>query len=267
MPSKKSAKSDTLSDDDEILVPVKTKGIKKSTKKSTSSDGVVTTIIPNIPNIRKIKVAPSSRNKTETETETAPVKPEKVPRKSSKSVSVNVQLQVEPENIIRPQIIKKLKTVVGDTKLSTKIEKGIYRYARETTRDLGYEADWENIIFRRQYLNKVTSLSSNLQQASYVGNSNLLKKIKNDEIDPLKLAFLKPKELYPQIWQQYEDKKNAADKMSKNLNHGIETDMYTCGKCKKCRTTYYQLQVRSCDEPMTTYVACLECGHHWHFNA
>ena len=38
---------------------------------------------------------------------------------------------------------------------------------------------------------------------------------------------------------------------------------FTCNKCKSNKTTYYQLQTRSADEPMTTYVSCLNCGKRW----
>jgi len=41
------------------------------------------------------------------------------------------------------------------------------------------------------------------------------------------------------------------------------TDMFKCGKCKQRKTTYYQKQIRSADEPMTTFVECISCGHKW----
>merc|ERR1712039_834974 len=31
------------------------------------------------------------------------------------------------------------------------------------------------------------------------------------------------------------------------------TGMFTCGKCKGTKTTYFQMQTRSSDEPMTTF--------------
>lgn len=39
------------------------------------------------------------------------------------------------------------------------------------------------------------------------------------------------------------------------------TDMFRCGKCGKRETTYYQMQTRSADEPMTTFITCVNCGH------
>ncbi|TRY84033.1 hypothetical protein DNTS_013569 [Danionella cerebrum] len=44
---------------------------------------------------------------------------------------------------------------------------------------------------------------------------------------------------------------------------GTETDMFICGKCKGKNCTYTQVQTRSADEPMTTFVLCNECGNRW----
>ncbi|KAF9105834.1 RNA polymerase II elongation factor [Mortierella sp. AM989] len=45
-----------------------------------------------------------------------------------------------------------------------------------------------------------------------------------------------------------------------------ETDMFKCGKCKGRKTRYYQMQTRSADEPMTTFVTCIGCGNRWKFS-
>ena len=39
--------------------------------------------------------------------------------------------------------------------------------------------------------------------------------------------------------------------------------MYTCGRCKSTRTTNFQKQTRSADEPMTVFVKCKDCGKRW----
>lgn len=51
------------------------------------------------------------------------------------------------------------------------------------------------------------------------------------------------------------------------LKHGEQriTGMFTCGKCKGVKTTYFQMQTRSSDEPMTTFVTCLTCNNRWKF--
>lgn len=44
-----------------------------------------------------------------------------------------------------------------------------------------------------------------------------------------------------------------------------ETDQFKCGRCKERRCKYYQMQTRSADEPMTTFVTCINCGNRWKF--
>ncbi|KAI9549625.1 unmed protein product [Daphnia sinensis] len=41
------------------------------------------------------------------------------------------------------------------------------------------------------------------------------------------------------------------------------TDAFQCYKCKSRKCLYTQVQTRSADEPMTTRVKCLHCGHGW----
>jgi len=44
-----------------------------------------------------------------------------------------------------------------------------------------------------------------------------------------------------------------------------ETDVFQCGRCKQWKTRYRQQQVRSDDEPMTTFVTCTNCNNRWKF--
>jgi len=47
------------------------------------------------------------------------------------------------------------------------------------------------------------------------------------------------------------------------VNIQASTDMFTCKKCKSKRTTYYEAQIRSADEPATIFITCIDCGKHW----
>lgn len=38
---------------------------------------------------------------------------------------------------------------------------------------------------------------------------------------------------------------------------------FTCSKCKSNKTSFYEKQTRSSDEPMTVFITCLNCGKHW----
>jgi len=62
-----------------------------------------------------------------------------------------------------------------------------------------------------------------------------------------------------------EIKAKALFECERGLKQLESTDQFKCSKCKQRKTTYFQLQTRSADEPMTTYVTCVNCNHHWKF--
>ena len=39
-----------------------------------------------------------------------------------------------------------------------------------------------------------------------------------------------------------------------------------CARCEHGRAYYFQLQIRSADEPMTTFYKCAGCGFQWNDN-
>jgi len=65
--------------------------------------------------------------------------------------------------------------------------------------------------------------------------------------------------------QRAKDEKEAMNNAQLAHVEGTKTDLLKCGKCKKRNCTYNQLQTRSADEPMTTFVVCNECGNRWKF--
>ena len=56
---------------------------------------------------------------------------------------------------------------------------------------------------------------------------------------------------------------NAVDENKYDTQLVARTDMFTCGKCKSKRCTYYTMQTRSADEPETIFITCLDCGKNW----
>ena len=74
------------------------------------------------------------------------------------------------------------------------------------------------------------------------------------------LTSASPQELWPDRW------KNLA--LPLHLQNEVaeieyESTQFRCGKCKERKTTYRQMQTRSADEPMTTFVRCTVCGNRW----
>ena len=70
-------------------------------------------------------------------------------------------------------------------------------------------------------------------------------------------------EMNPKHWRELVQAKIKRDKKGVEVDMSAATDEFTCFKCKAQKCTYYQLQTRSADEPMTTYVNCINCGNRW----
>ena len=64
-------------------------------------------------------------------------------------------------------------------------------------------------------------------------------------------------------WKEIIDKKMKIDKNKYETRMEASTDTFTCRKCKSKECTYYQMQTRAADEPMTTFVTCINCNNRW----
>jgi len=60
-------------------------------------------------------------------------------------------------------------------------------------------------------------------------------------------------------------KEKALFECERGIAPKASTDQFKCGRCGQRKCTYYQMQTRSADEPMTTYVTCVNCNNHWKF--
>jgi transcription elongation factor S-II len=99
-------------------------------------------------------------------------------------------------------------------------------------------------------------------------NPDLRRRVLLGEIPPEALLDMSSEELASDAKRADNDKIRAHMKRETERTQHISgnvTDMFKCGKCKKRRCTYYQMQTRSADEPMTTFVRCVECNHRWKF--
>jgi transcription elongation factor S-II len=115
----------------------------------------------------------------------------------------------------------------------------------------------------KKYFSKKRMLIDNLNPKSYIKNPNLLKRYINKEISSKQLCEMSPYELFPENWEEYKQKRDKDYKLKLTSYSGMKTTMFECGRCHKNETTYYQLQTRSADEAMTTFIECINCGNKW----
>ncbi|KAG4066417.1 hypothetical protein HA402_007053 [Bradysia odoriphaga] len=115
-----------------------------------------------------------------------------------------------------------------------------------------------------RYKNRVRSRVANLKDAK---NPTLRTNFIAGAITAQQLAKMTPEEMASDEMKKLRDKfvKEAINDAQLATVQGTQTDLLKCGKCRKRNCTYNQIQTRSADEPMTTFVLCNACGHRWKF--
>lgn len=148
-------------------------------------------------------------------------------------------------------------------KMALNIERGIFNYALNNYGDVIKNEEW-NDVFKSLYINRCAIIYTNLDPEGYINNKNLIVRFFNKEFDEFKLTYMDGKELFPERWGKLNDEFIKDQEPPEPTE--IEDGMFKCGRCKTYKTTYYQLQTRSADEPLTTFVSCLNCSNRWKFN-
>tara|TARA_A100001388_G_scaffold179817_1_gene134634 strand:- start:446 stop:955 length:510 start_codon:yes stop_codon:yes gene_type:complete len=164
----------------------------------------------------------------------------------------------EPD-IFRANIVETLNKLIEDEKISRNLEKGIYNYS---IKDAGLRAvvkKWDNPYFVQLYIDRLRSIYFNINTTD-----TLVSQMKEKKLKPSELAFMTHQEINPEKWNVLIEKKKERDKNKFDTPKAMTSD-FKCYKCKKNECSYYQLQTRSADEPMTTFVNCLNCGARWKF--
>ena len=161
---------------------------------------------------------------------------------------------MDVDNNERKSIEKQISKLIGD-KLAKDVELSIYNFSKEYA-----EIQDSPYLLQQIYEDKAQQILCQLtnQESEY-----LTKALKEKKIDATKIAFMRPEELDP---EKYETiiKKREMEEYKKNNTSG--SSAFTCAKCKKSRCQVTQKQTRAGDEPPTTFVTCLECGHTFKFN-
>ena len=145
------------------------------------------------------------------------------------------------------------------------------------------DASWESRSFRtiykfkamsliKEFTREATTVVPNLTvegdhvKFNYSIVPQLVRKVQLKQLDPKRLAWYPSEILSPGGLTALAISRNKAHDLRmeeiKAQDHDYE-GILQCGKCKSKKTDYYQLQTRSADEPMTTYVTCKNCGNRW----
>jgi len=135
---------------------------------------------------------------------------------------------------------KSLKTVINVDKNIDIIEKNIYKYVMECKKIENIESIYKEIVY--QIIGDFVS-KKNIK--------DVLQSIKDNKIGWEHGCF-----------ENIKFRQNEQDEFVINPFE-VEEGALECKKCGSKRTFSYSKQVRSCDEPMTTFAQCISCKAKW----
>ena len=177
--------------------------------------------------------------------------------------SINMRNVENPEEF-RKNVTNKIDQLLKNTKFSSNLEKGIYNYALKEASNRNLIKKWDNIYFVQIYNDRLRTIYFNIK------NTKNFKKMINDSINNKnkmkahEFAYLTHHEMDPKRWEKLLSEKAKRDEKKYERTQKVSSE-FTCRKCQSKDCTYYQMQTRSADEPMTTFITCENCGNRWKF--
>jgi DNA-directed RNA polymerase subunit M/transcription elongation factor TFIIS len=145
--------------------------------------------------------------------------------------------------------------------LCVNLEKSTHNWAVRKSETLFDAAAIDNPRHMNRYKHKFLEMQKNLKHSPTLKQRILSGQLKTSKVFDLPLESLWPGGPYALAKEQ-----GIKRAMAKDYNLANEKDykgLFKCNKCKGYKTTYYELQTRSADEPMTVFVTCHVCKLTW----
>ena len=175
------------------------------------------------------------------------------------------------KNSIRLKVIEsleKLQKSMGKKDSLTKkeietLENEIYKVSLKEADAKHIIKDWSIKMFVYTYHSILRKIISNLFSNSYLKNTELMKRYKTKEVTLEEICCMNHYSLYESKWKERIENQKNIEKRRIEGNKSMATDQFLCTRCFKRECTYYEMQTRSADEPMTIFINCLNCGKNW----
>ena len=134
------------------------------------------------------------------------------------------------------------------------LERAAYNHTVHACRYHGHAANWTSPLFGGSYRARAAYVLRNAVAMSEA--------MRREALPASEAVSMKPYELHPEGWKELLAEKRARDELY-GIKPKANTRAFRCKRCKSNECSYYEMQTRSADEPMTTFVSCLSCGNRW----
>lgn len=145
--------------------------------------------------------------------------------------------------------------------LCVNLEKSTHNWAVKKTESLHDVPASDNRLHMQRYKQKFLEIQKNLKHSPNLRQRIVSGQLKTNKVFELALENLWPRGPYAKAKEQ-----GIKRDMAKDYNVAHDKDykgIFKCEKCRQYKTTYYQMQTRSADEPMTVFVTCHVCKLTW----
>jgi transcription elongation factor S-II len=178
-------------------------------------------------------------------------------------MSFHLNLDADNVHTFRANVRAKFRPLLKSKSKAHNVEVSIFNASLKEADFRKVIKNWNNPKFVTLYVNKFRSVWSNMKPGGGENNARFVAAIRKGEISTKDVAFLTHQEINPDLWKEAIDMKIKRDQSKFDVDMRTATDEFKCGRCKQRKCTYYQMQIRSADEPMTTFVTCLACDNKW----
>jgi len=265
---------------------------KTVNKLSKSQNGEIAALATEVVNIWKKKCKKPEETEKSTSASTNVVKQKEPKTNGAKSEASNGKgsgtAHVQKKESAYDVIVESLKDL--SEKVRNNFRKlffdALCRYNKDTDENIDVEylertknlaIDIEEQLFKAlyiqgdknnsKYVNKGKSIFSNLNSAE----NELRGKVLSGGISPKALVTMDVKDMASSKLKELRQKTQEEDFNSRRsdwnrIHSTVENGIYKCKQCKGMRTSKFQLQIRSADEPMTTFITCIDCNSQWKHN-
>lgn len=172
------------------------------------------------------------------------------------------EADVDTMNNLRKAALSKFQQIpyLSDSPLKPieDMERQIYLIALKEASKRGVVPHWRNPTFCEYYLIYVRTNYIHLTTLPQVKE-----KVLSGEILLEMLPQYNHYALNPEGWHDLREKQRIREEKELAGDRRIATDRFKCHRCGQKQCSYYQLQTRSADEPMTTFIRCLVCNNEW----